>query len=50
MLEEQTAKRLGTYTLNVLSVEPVAIKVPRGFQEIDRKLKTALSVSRKCMI
>lgn len=36
-------KRFRSYTLNVLSVEPVAIKVPKGFQDIDRKLQTSSS-------
>ncbi len=31
-------ERQQSYTRNVLSAEPVAISVPRGFQETDRKL------------
>ena len=29
-----------SYTLSVRSAEPVAIKVPKGFQEMERKLQT----------
>jgi hypothetical protein len=43
VLAEHAVKSWGPYTRNVLSDEPAAIKVPRGFQEIDRKLKISKS-------